>query len=92
LDDNIIEEPKALYIAYKLTTNFTDIEIQKQKLKIYLNLKSSQLKDPYGIAKDLTKSKPVGHWGNGDYRIILDDEGDIEKVFHLIKQSYDLNK
>lgn len=92
LDESIVEEPKAKYIAYKLTTNFTDIEIWKQRLKVYLNLKSGQLKDPYNIAQDLTKPKPIGHWGNGDYRVILEKEEDVEKVFELIKQSYDFNK
>lgn len=92
LDKNIIEEPKAKYIAYKLNTNFTDIEIWKRRLKVYLNLKSGQLKDPYNIAKDLTKPKLIGHWGNGDYRILLEKEEDVEKVFEIIKQSYDFNK
>jgi predicted transport protein len=92
LDRNIIEEPKAKYIAYKLTTNFTDIEVWKKKLKVYLNLKSGQLDDPYNIAEDLTKPKPIGHWGNGDYRVMLEREEDIDKVFELIKRSYNLNK
>lgn len=92
LDENIIEEPKAKYIAYKLSTNFVDIEIWKKKIKIYLNIKSGQLIDPKNIARDLTKPKPVGHWGNGDYRIEIDNKSDIEYIFNLIKQSYNYNK
>lgn len=92
LDENIKEEPKAKYIAYKLATNFTDIEVWNKKLKIYLNVKSGELKDQYRLAHDLTKPKPIGHWGNGDYRIELENGGDLEAIFALIKQSYDLNK
>lgn len=92
LDENIIEEPKAKYIAYKMSTNFTDVHLQQSRVKIYLNVKSGQLNDPCNIARDLTKPKMIGHWGNGDYEVKLENESDLEAVFALIKQSYDLNK
>lgn len=92
IDENIIEEPKAKYIAYKTSTNFTDIHLQQSGIKIYLNVKSGQLNDPHSLARDLTKPKPIGHWGNGDYEVKLEKESDLEAVFSLIKQSYDLNK
>ncbi len=92
LDKNIIEEPKARYIAYKLSSNFVDIVILSNSLKIFLNVKSGDLKDPFGIARDLTKPKPIGHWGNGDYEVKIDSLEDIEKVFELIKQSYEYNR
>jgi len=92
LDENIIEEPKAKYIAYKTSTNFVDVVIKVSSLKIFLNMKSGQLKDPGGLARDLTKPKPIGHWGNGDYEMKIEKESDLEKVFYLIKQSYNYNK
>ncbi len=92
LDENIIEEAKAKYIAYKTSTNFTDIVVKQYGLKIFLNVKSGQLNDPQNLARDLTKPKPIGHWGNGDYEVKLEKEGDLEAVFALIKQSYDFNK
>lgn len=96
LDENIKEEPKKLYIAYKLSTNFVDIAIiygaKIQYIKIWLNVKSGQLEDLYGLARDLTKPKQIGHWGNGDYEVKLENERGLDAVFELIKQSYDLNK
>ncbi len=96
LDKNIKEEPKKLYIAYKLATNFVDISIiygtKTQSIKLWLNVKSGQLHDPNGLARDLAKPKPVGHWGNGDYEVKLESEKELDAVFALIKQSYDLNK
>ena len=92
LDKNIIEEPKARYIAYKLSTNFTDIVIQRYSLKIILNVKSGQLVDLQSLARDLTKPKAVGHLGNGDYEIKLEKENDIDTIFDLIRQSYHLNQ
>lgn len=92
LDDAIIEEPKAKYIAYKLTTNFVDVVVLKDGLKIFLNVPSGELDDPKELARDLTKPKKVGHWGNGDYEMRFDDESDIDDVMALVKQSYELNK
>lgn len=92
LDQNIVEEAKAKYIAYKTSTNFVDVVVTQSGLKIFLNVKSEQLNDPCKMARDLTKPKPVGHWGNGDYEIKLTDANQLSAVFTLIKQSYDLNK
>lgn len=91
LDKNVSEEPKQKYIAYKMATNFVDVNIQKNAIKLYLNVKSGQLKDPHNLARDLTKPL-VGHWGNGDYDLKIKQESDIEDVLVLIKQSYNLNK
>ena len=92
LDENIIEEAKAKYIAYKTSTNFTDIVVKQYGLKIFLNVKSEQLNDPQKLARDLTQPKPIGHWGNGDYEVRLEKESELDSVFELIKQSYNLNK
>ncbi len=53
---------------------------------------SGKLNDPYNITRDLAKPKKIGHWGNGDYDIKLNNEKDIDKVFKLIKQSYSYRK
>lgn len=85
--NGIFLEPKKLYIAFKKTTNVCDVEIQRNKLKITINLKKGQLTDPKGIARDVSNT---GHWGNGDYRIILSDDEMLSDVMELIKQSYDV--
>jgi len=92
LDEAIIEEAKAKYIAYKLTTNFVDIFIQKNAIKAFLNVPSGKLNDLFNISRDLTKPKPIGHWGNGDYEVLVKNEDELKKLFELIKQSYNYNK
>ncbi len=92
LDESISEEPKAHYIAYKLVNNFVDVAVQKDALKIFLNITSGALNDPTSLARDLTKPKPVGHWGNGDYELKLDQRENLNAVMALIKQSYEYNK
>ena len=90
--ENILEESKAKYIAYKRSTNFTDIVVKQYGLKIFLNVKSGQFHDPQSLARDLTKPKIIGHWGNGDYGVKFEKESELESVFAFIKQSYDLNQ
>src|ERR1035437_5070224 len=92
LDESIIEEPKSKYIAYKLTTNFCDIVVLHDSLKIFLNVQSGELEDPAGLARDLTKPKHIGHWGNGDYEVKLQRKEDADAVMALIRQSYEYNK
>jgi len=92
LDESITEEAKAKYIAYKLTTNFCDVVILKDSLNIFINVPSGTLHDPAGIARDLAKPQPVGHWGNGDYEIKLEKKENIDGVMDLVRQGYEYNK
>ncbi len=92
IDDSIIEEPKSAYIAYKLTTNFSDVVIQRDSLKVFLNVPSGKLEDPSRFARDLEKPRHVGHWGNGDYEATIKSDQDLERAYPLIRQSYNYNK
>ncbi|MBN2893496.1 MAG: hypothetical protein JXL97_16610 [Bacteroidales bacterium] len=92
LDESITEEPKAKYIAYKLTTNIADVVILKDSLKVFINVPSGKLNDKNNISRDLTKPKKIGHWGNGDYEVKITKNDELENLFDLIKQSYNYNK
>ena len=81
-------EPKKLYIAFKNPKNFTDVEVQKHALKIFVNMRKGELSDPEDVTDDVSN---IGHWGNGDYRVYLKDEADFEYVLNLIRQSYEKN-
>jgi predicted transport protein len=89
LGDNIELNPTKLYIGFVVNKkDITDIHILKSSLKIWINLKSGDLDDPKGIARDVSN---VGHWGNGDYEIKISNDDDLEYVLSLIKQSYKKN-
>lgn len=87
--DDIDVEAKKLYIAFKGIRNIADIELHKNKLKIYINMKRGSINDPLKLAKDISG---IGHWGNGDYCIIIDKMDDIDNIIPLIKQSLKVNK
>jgi len=81
-------QPKVKYISYVRKRNFVDIVVRKSNLTLFLNIKIGLLNDPKGIARDVSK---VGHWGNGDYEIVLKDTPDIGYINSLIRQSYENN-
>ena len=85
LSPDVKREFKKLYIAYKLDTNFVDIVVQKQRLRISLNMKFSEIHDPKGICRDITG---LGRWGNGDVEVFFEHTSEIDDVVDLIEQSY----
>lgn len=87
LSPAVKREYKKLYIAYKLDTNFVDIVVQKQRLRISVNMKFSEVHDPNGICRDVTG---LGRWGNGDVELFMEHTSDIDRVMEIIEQSYKL--
>ena len=87
LSPDVKREYKKLYIAYKLDTNFADVVVQKQRLRISVNMKFSQVVDPNGICHDITG---VGRWGNGDVELFMEHTSAIDRVMEIIEQSYGL--
>ena len=87
--DDIDVDVKKLYIAFKGSRNIVDIGFNKNEIKIYINMKKGTLQDPLNITRDISS---VGHWGNGDYWVIISKEDDIDNVIPLIKQSLKVNK
>jgi predicted transport protein len=83
LFDDVEIVPKKLYIAFKKDKNISDIVLLKKGIKIFINLKKGQLDDPKGLTKDVSTT---GHWGNGDYELIVNNTDHLEYVMSLIKQ------
>lgn len=86
LDPSVREECKKLYIAYKMETNFVDIEPLKNQLLIFLNMKFSEISDPEGLCSDVTER---GHHGNGDIAIHFTTIEQLDDVMALVRQSFE---
>jgi predicted transport protein len=83
LADSIEIIPQKFYIAFKKGSNISDIEMQKKGLKIFINAKIGALDDPKGLAKDVSN---IGHRGNGDFQIQIENDNNLEYIMSLIKQ------
>ena len=58
--------------------------ILKKGLKLFINLSKGKLDDSKGIMRDVSNT---GHWGNGDYEVVVSDTKDLEYLMSLIKQT-----
>lgn len=86
---NIDIEPKKLYIALKSNKkNIIDFRLQKNSLKIWINAKTGTLNDWKKISKDVST---IGHWGNGDYEILISNDEDLQYILSLIKEASKLD-
>jgi predicted transport protein len=85
LSSDIEIHAKKDYIAFKKGSNVIDITLLKKSLKIWINLKKGTLKDPQNIMRDVST---IGHWGNGDYELIVDDNSNLEYIMFLVKQAF----
>jgi predicted transport protein len=84
LDSDIEIKPQKFYIAFKKNNNIACLELQKNQLKIFIGIKKGVLNDGKNIAKDVSN---IGHYGTGDYQIIVKDDEQLEYILSLIKQA-----
>jgi uncharacterized protein with ParB-like and HNH nuclease domain/predicted transport protein len=86
LDPLVKEEYKKLYIAYKTTTNFVDIEPYQSFLKLFLNISFHEIDDPKNLCRDVSG---VGHHGNGDVEVRLSSSDQLDDVMELVRQAFE---
>jgi predicted transport protein len=92
LKDRILQLGDDIEIRYnKQTINFrryavfADLIIYNRGVVVVLNLKKGELSDPLRQTEDVSVK---GHWGNGDYKLLIKSDDEIEYGISLIKQSY----
>ena len=74
-----------MYIGYKISQNIACIEIQKNRILIFLKLKPSEINDVPDNARDVTN---IGHFGTGDIEVSIKKYDDFENVKYLIEMAY----
>ena len=85
LSSDIKREFKKLYIAYKIYTNFVDVVIQKQRLRISVNMKFSEVYDPKNLCHDVTN---LGRLGNGDAELLKNTRTAIVRFLKSVSEKY----
>jgi predicted transport protein len=86
LDPAVTEHFLKHYVAYKTETNFVDVVPQVARMRLSLNCPFEALHDERGLAWDVTG---VGHWGNGNVEVGLDESSDFTYVMGLVRQAYE---
>lgn len=85
IDSSVHREYKKYYVAYKSESNFIDLIIQQNQLKLNLNIPFDQIIDEKGICINNTNT---GHWGNGPVELIIKDIKQVDYVMNMIKQAF----
>ena len=88
LGENIKIAQRKNYVSFKAKTNFVDIEPHPKYLKCQLNVKKGNLKDMKKITRDVSN---IGHFGAGDYEVVINSVDEIPDFMVLVKQSYEIN-
>lgn len=84
--DNFEVHPLKFWINFKLNKKWVlDMDIQKKGIKIHLNLKKGLLDDSKRAFRDVSE---IGHFGYGDYEIVVNPDSDFDYLMSCIKQSY----
>jgi len=86
LDSSVREEFRKSYIAYSATTDFLEIEPQKKRLLLTLNINSGEINDPKGLSKN---GKHTGHFGSGEVQVSVTSLVQVEDVMDLIRQAFE---
>jgi predicted transport protein len=86
LDPSMEEAPKKLYVAYRTTQNIVCMEVQKQKLLLFLKLDPKKVPGPQGLARDVSD---VGHFGTGDLEVTIRTMADLESARPFLVQAYE---
>lgn len=85
IDSSIEETPKKNYIAYKTSQNFACLQTYKKKLTLFLKLDANEVNPMPKQGRDVSE---IGHFGTGDFELIIKDLADFEETKHLINEAY----
>jgi len=85
LDSTIQEVPKKNYIAYKTSQNIVCMEIQNQRVILFLKLNPKVIENPPTISRDMTGK---GHYGTGDFEISIKSIVDFEVAKPYVEMAY----
>lgn len=85
IGDDIEIVSRKMTIGFNGKRRFFDVYVGRDVLWCWINLKKGKLDDPKNFCRDVSN---IGHYGNGDYDMQINENTDLDYVMFLIKQSY----
>ena len=86
--DNTSFDPKKVYIGMKVKGHrFATVIFRKRKLYLYLLMPLDSLNDPKQMFSKISNMQERGAW---NYLLEMRDESELDYVFEMVKQSYDI--
>ena len=62
------------------------MEIQHQKVTLFLKLDPKKVQGPPGMSRDVSN---IGHFGTGDLEVTLKTAADVEAVKPFVRMAYE---
>lgn len=86
--DDITQEAKKFYFAYRRLKNFACVEVQPQSksLLVYLKVNPDLVALEDGFSRDV---RSIGHYGTGDLELRISRLDDVTKALPHIQSSYE---
>lgn len=85
VDASIEENPRKHYIAYRTTQNIVCVEVQTQKIYLFLKLDPKKHAGPDGISRDVSN---VGHFGTGELEVTITSQDDLEETKPFVELAF----
>ena len=85
LDPAVEEAPKKFYVAYKISQNIVCMEPQSRNIKLFLKLRTADIKVPPRFYRDVTE---IGHYGTGNAEFTICSDAEFEQVKPFIELAY----
>ncbi|HHY12988.1 MAG TPA: hypothetical protein GX529_10215 [Firmicutes bacterium] len=85
LDPAMDEAPKKYYIAYRITQNIVCVEVQMQRLLLYIKLDPKELDSLPPNARDVSD---IGHFGTGDLELSVKSEAELAAAKPFVEMAY----
>jgi len=86
LGDDVIRKDLKLYVAFKRLRNFACVGFKKEAFFLWLQLDPDTVPVEEGFSRDV---REIGHWGTGDYEVVLRNHADLDKVKPLLQKAYE---
>lgn len=85
IDSSIEENPRKMYVGYRTTQNIVCMEVQNQKILLFLKLDPKQNAGPPGLSRDVSQ---IGHYGTGDVEITIKTAEDVDQTMPHVELAY----
>lgn len=88
LGDDITENQLKLYTAFKKIKNIVCVEVYQKQILLHLRLNPGDFTIEEGFTRDM---RGIGHFGTGDFQVIIKSAEDFERAKPYIEQAYHTN-
>ena len=86
LSDSVWEKVFPAYVDYRTLSTFATVNMQKQRLKVFIKMGDRDIDDPRGLTEPIPESWGYGHLNT---QFVISDPTEIDYAMSLIRQAHE---